>query len=89
MNFRKAVREAAKEADLTRRERFKLGIVLTIPWLRRRLEQQLLEKAIEYQVLPPHATVDAEFLDNVDWQQVIDFIVTWLPIVLKLILIFL
>lgn len=89
MNFRKAIRKATNKVKLNFRDRIKLNIILLIPSYRRELEEKLLAKAIEYQIVPPTTMVDTERFDDIDWEQVIDFIITWLPTILRLIIVFL
>lgn len=87
MNFRKAVREASREAELMFQERFKLRLVLAIPAYRRQLEEELLLKAVQHSVVPASMTLDADTQD-VDWEVVKDFIIEWLPVILRLIVLF-
>ena len=66
MNFRKAVREASRKTKLGFRGRIKLRLVLAIPAYRKQLEEELLLKAIQHNVVPAVTTLDAEIQD-IDW----------------------
>jgi hypothetical protein len=85
-SFRQAVKEASKKANLGWRSRFKLRLVLAIPGYRRQLEEQLLTKAVSLNAVPIVTTMDGALPTDVDWDGVIDFIIEWLPTVLKIVL---
>ena len=92
MNFRRAIREASgKEkllAKLGFRQRLKLRIIMFSPSMRRKLEEELLTKAIQHNAVPATTTLDAE-IQEIDWEAIIDFIVEWLPVIIKLVITFL
>ncbi len=87
MNFRKAVREASREADLRFGQRLKLRIILMVPSYRQKLEDELLLKAIQHNAVPAATTLDGEVQD-IDWNAVKEFIKEWLPVIIRIVLIF-
>ena len=87
MNFRKAVREASREVNLRFGQRLKLRVILMVPAYRQKLEDELLAKAIKHNAVPANATLDSETQD-IDWGVVKDFIKEWLPVIIRIVLIF-
>jgi len=87
MNFQTAVREASHEADLRFGQRMKLRIILWVPAYREKLEEELLLKAIQHNAVPAATTLDGE-IQELDWEAVKDFIKEWLPVIIRIVLIF-
>lgn len=85
--FKQAVLEAAQDADLNLRERFKLRIVL-----RRRpelLENELLKAAVAEGIMPVSSTVDSDAATaSIDWDALLNFIKELLPVILQIISLF-
>jgi len=88
MNFRQAVLQASKEANLHFGQRVKLRIILAVPAYRRKLEEKLLAKAVKLNVVPASTTLDSALPQEIDWEKVKEFIKEWLPIIIKVILVF-
>jgi len=88
MNFRQAVLEASKDAELNFGERVKLRIILAIPAYRKQLEEKMLAKAVELNAVPSNTTLDSAFPTQVDWEKIKEFIKEWLPTIIKLIMLF-
>lgn len=60
MTFRKAIHQAIKESDLTISQRIKLNIVLLIPGSKNKIEQHILNKAVENNVVLNTLSLDIE-----------------------------
>lgn len=87
-NFRNAIKEAARDSNLSFGQRIKLSFVLSIPAYRRELEDRLLKQAVRLELVPAVTTMDDTIPENVDWDNIIDFIIEWLPIILRIMALF-
>lgn len=86
MTFRQIIREAAKEANLNRRERIKLRMALLV--CPERLEQELFNQAQAEGFVPVGTTIDGN-VGAFDWAAFFEFIKEYLPTILQMIILFL
>jgi len=84
--FRQVIREAARGAKLSIRDRIKLRIVMRVS--PERLEQELFNHAQVEGLIPVSATIDSE-VGAVDWAALAEFIKEVLPAILQIISLFL
>lgn len=84
MTFRKSIRLAVRESNLTIGQRIRFNSALLIPGARNKIEQHILNKAIENSVVPDTLSLDTDSQVDIDWDKVKEFIKTYLPVLLKI-----
>jgi len=86
--FRSAVGEAATEAKLSFGSRLKLGVIMSIPAYRSKLEEEMLKQAVSLNAVPNITALDDSLPMSIDWETLKSFIIEWLPTIIKLISVF-
>lgn len=86
MTFRRAIHEAIRESDLNIRQKLKLNVVLLIPGAKKKIEEHILNEAKNAQIVNDTLTLDSNAQLDIDWDKVKEFIKTYLPILIKLLI---
>ena len=89
MTFRKIIKQAIKESNLTLMQRAMLNAALLIPGKRRKLEDKILNEAKIQLIVPFTLSMDANSQLNIDWEKVKKFVIDYLPTIINLLILFL